>query len=454
MLMNRRQFLALPLLSMARAASDHPNIIIFLADDLGWADVGFHGSETRTPNIDKLAREGVELERFYSFPVCSPTRSGLMTGRSPMRLGVIYTVIRPSSDYGVPVAEHFMPQSFQAAGYETAYTGKWHLGHGYTKFFPNNRGFDHAYGHFNGAIDYFTHERDGGLDWNRDGKSLREEGYSTDLIASEGIRMIKNRDKSKPLFLYMPFNAPHAPLEAPEKYIDKYASIKDEKRRRYCAMVDAEDYNIGRVLQTLEEEGMTQNTLVMFFSDNGGPTNFGARNFPLHGAKGSTWEGGTRVPAVMKWPGHLKPGTKTSQVMQAIDVFPTLAGAAGVTPQNKLPLDGKNLWSNIQGGKTTPREDLYFAVENLNMMYLGVHHCEWKLVREVPVDGGQPKNHLFRIVEDPNEKNDLAAQNSGLVKELVAKIEKWQTLYPPDGVRAATDAKPGWKAPAQYAEAA
>ena len=147
--------------------------MIFLGDDLGWGDVGFHGSETRTPNIDKLRADGVELDRFYLFPVCSPTRSAIMTGRSPMRLGVIYTVIRPSSDYGVPVAEHFMPQSFKAAGYETAYTGKWHLGHANAKFFPNNRGFDHAYGHFNGAIDYFTHMRDGGLDWNRDGKSLR-----------------------------------------------------------------------------------------------------------------------------------------------------------------------------------------------------------------------------------------------------------------------------------------
>jgi len=452
--MNRRQFLTLPLASVARAAPDHPNVVIFLADDLGWGDVGFHGSETRTPNIDKLAREGVELERFYSYPVCSPTRSGLMTGRSAMRLGVIYSVIRPHSDYGVPVEEHFMPQSFQTAGYETAYAGKWHLGHGYTKYFPNNRGFDHAYGHFNGAIDYFKHERDGGLDWNRDGKSLREEGYSTDLIASEGIRVIKNRDKSKPLFLYMPFNAPHAPLQAPEKYIDKYASIKDEKRRSYCAMVDAEDYNIGRVLEALEQEGMTQNTLVLFFSDNGGPVNQGARNTPLRGAKGSTWEGGTRVPAILKWPGHLKPGTKSSQVTQMIDVFPTLAAAAGVTPRNKLPLDGKSLWSNIQNGKTTARENLYFAVENETTMWLGVHHGDWKLVREVPASGGQPKNYLFRIVEDPTEKNDVAAQNPELVKELVAAIQKWQTLYPANGVRHTSAAKPGWKAPSQYAEAA
>jgi len=218
-------------------------------------------------------------------------------------------------------------------------------------------------------------------------------------------------------------------------------------------MVDAEDYNIGRVLEALEQEGMTQNTLVMFFSDNGGPTNLGARNTPLRGAKATTWEGGTRVPAILKWPGKLKAGTKSSQVMQMIDVFPTLAAASGVTPRNKLPLDGKNLWSNIQNGKTTPRENLYFAVENETTMWLGVHHGEWKLVRELPVSG-QPKNYLFRIVEDPSEKNDVAAQNPELVKELVAAIQKWQTLYPADGVRHTGAAKPGWRAPAQYAEAA
>lgn len=452
--MNRREFLALPMLSMAQVQPAHPNVVMFLADDLGWADVGYHGGEERTPNIDRLASEGVQLDRFYSYPVCSPTRSGLMTGRSAMRLGVIYTVIRPYSNYGVPVEEHFMPQSFHAAGYETAYTGKWHLGHGFRKFLPNNRGFDHAYGHMNGAIDYFTHMRDGGLDWNRDGKSLREEGYSTDLIANEAIRIIKARDKSKPLFLYVPFNAPHAPLQAPARYIDKYAHIKDEKRRTYCAMVDAEDYNIGRVLETLEQEGMTRNTIVLFFSDNGGPTTLGARNTPLRGAKATTWEGGTRVPAILKWPGHLKAGSKTSQVMQMIDVFPTLAAAAGVMPQNKLPLDGKNLWPNIQSGKVTPREDLFFAVENDDLIHLGVHHGEWKLVRQEPKNGQPAKNYLFRIAEDPTEKNDLSAENPEMVKDLVARVQKWQTLHPAGGVRHTSMAMPGWKAPAQYAEAA
>ncbi|HUQ91621.1 MAG TPA: arylsulfatase [Bryobacteraceae bacterium] len=452
--MTRRSLFALPFLSLAQPSTTRPNVVILLADDLGWADVGFHASEIRTPNIDKLAREGVQLDRFYSFPVCSPTRSALMTGRSPMRLGVIYGVIRPYSDYGVPADEHFMPESFRAAGYETAYTGKWHLGHGSAKYLPNRRGFDHAYGHMNGAIDYFTHIRDGGLDWNRDGKSVREEGYSTELLANEAIRLIQRRNKSKPLFLYMPFNAPHAPLQAPAKYLDKYAQIKDTRRRSFCAMVDALDENIGRVLTALDEQGMTNNTLVLFFSDNGGPVNQGARNTPLRGAKASTWEGGTRVPAIMRWPNHLKPGTKSSQVMQAIDVFPTLAAAVGVKPGNRLPLDGRNLWANIQAGKAEPREDLLFAVENGNRMFLAIHHGDWKLVREVPSSGGQPENYLFRIAEDPTESKDLAAANPEIVKDLVARLQKWQALSPRNAVRHTGVPPPGWKAPAQYAEAA
>src|SRR5690349_20403364 len=347
--MNRRTFLttslsAACLAGRAQAAPSSPNVLIILADDLGNHDVGFHSSEIRTPNIDRLASQGTRFERAYSFPVCSPTRSGLMTGRSPMRLGVAYTVIRPWSHYGVPVEERFMPQAFHDAGYQTAIAGKWHLGHGYKKFLPRARGFDHTYGHVNGAIDYFTHERDGGLDWNRDGVSVREEGYSTFLLGAETIRLIKQRDKARPFFHYLPFNAPHAPLQAPPDYIDRYANIKDEKRRRYAAMTEAMDATVGKVLAALDDEGIADNTLVLFFSDNGGPTGSGATNTPLRAGKATAFEGGIRVPAIMRWPGHLKPGSSSQQVMTMMDYFPTLTGAAGVKPGNKLAMDGKNLW--------------------------------------------------------------------------------------------------------------
>ncbi len=458
--MNRRTFLATSLAAGCtfagggRAATPKkPNVLIFLADDLGWNDVGYHGSEIQTPNIDRLASQGVRFERAYSFPVCSPTRSGLMTGRSPMRLGVAYTVIRPWSSYGVPVQERFMPQAFQSAGYQTAITGKWHLGHAYKKFLPRARGFDHAYGHLNGAIDYYTHERDGGLDWNRNGASVREEGYSTFLLGNEAMRFIKGRDRNKPFFLYIPFNSPHAPLEAPAEHIDKYAKISDKKRRTFAGMVDAMDLTIGKVLATLDEEGIAGNTLVLFFSDNGGPVESGASNKPLRAGKGTMFEGGTRVPAVMRWPGHLKAGSVSQQVMSMMDYFPTLTGAAGVAPGNTLPLDGKNLWPAITSGKVEPRDDIFFANGSGGTVRLSVHHREWKLVREAPVSGGEGKNYLFRIDEDPTESNDLSAKNPKLVAELVQKIEDWRKFHPAEGTRDGAIPK-DWKTPKLWAEAA
>ena len=446
--MKRRTFLSLPVACGALAQARHPNIVVLLADDLGWADVGYHGSEIQTPHLDRLARQGSQLDRFYSFPVCSPTRSGLMTGRSPMRYGVMYSVVRPWLDYGLPTDEHILPQSLKAAGYETAITGKWHLGHSQAKYLPTSRGFDHAYGHVNGAIDYFSHERDGGLDWHRDGKSVREEGYSTDLLAAEAVRLIRRRDRAKPLFLYTPFNAPHAPLQAPPRLIEKYAAIADPRRRTFAAMVDALDTAIGRVLAALDEEKMTEDTLVLFCSDNGGPLNQGARNTPLRGAKATTFEGGIRVPAILRWPGRVKEGAKSAQVMTMLDVFPTLAAAAGVTPQNKLPFDGKNLWPALQGGQAESREDLFFAVEAGARTYLAVRRGEWKLVQE---DG---TNHLFRIEDDPNETNNLAAQHPELVRDLAGRIERWKALYPPGGIHESSRPPSGWKAPPLWAEAA
>jgi arylsulfatase A-like enzyme len=440
--------------SLARGANSRLNVVIFLADDLGWADVGFHHSEIHTPVIDRLATEGTRFERAYSFPVCSPTRSGLMTGRSPMRLGTGYTVIRPWSTYGIPLTERFIPQAFKDAGYQTAITGKWHLGHSRRAFFPNARGFDHAYGHLNGAIDYFTHERDGGLDWNRNGKSIREEGYSTYLIGDEAIRFIKNRDRSRPVFVYIPFNSPHAPLQAPQNVIDKYANISDNKRRIYAAMTDAMDTTIGKVLATLDQEGMRDNTLVLFFSDNGGPTESGSRNTPLRGGKGSAFEGGIRSPTVMRWPGHIKAGAISNQMMTMMDYFPTLTAAAGIPPGNALPFDGKNLWPSILSGKVEPRDDIFFSVETARTLRYAVHHGEWKLVREIPEAGGAERNYLFRIEEDPNETNDLAAKNPALVKDLAARIDKYRALHPKDGVREGDKAPAGYQVPKLWAEAA
>ncbi|MBI5085263.1 MAG: sulfatase-like hydrolase/transferase [Acidobacteria bacterium] len=451
--MLRRRFLsALPAAPAALAAARRPNVLIFLADDLGWHDVGFHGSEIATPNIDRLASQGVRFERAYSFPVCSPTRSGLMTGRSPMRLGVAYTVIRPWSNYGVPLGERFMSQAFLDAGYQTAIAGKWHLGHARRAFFPNARGFSSAYGHMNGAIDYFTHIRDGGLDWNRDGKSVREEGYSTFLLGDEATRFIRKRDKSRPFFLYVPFNSPHAPLQAPPEYLARYSSIADTRRRSYAAMTSAMDDTIGRVLGTLDSEDIAGDTLVLFFSDNGGPLPQGATNTPLRAGKGTTFEGGIRVPCCMRFPGRAAAGVVSQQVLTMCDYFPTLAAAAGVSPGGTLPLDGRNLWPAISSGRVVPRGDLFFSIGRANGLQYAIHRREWKLVREIP-SSGAPTNLLFHILDDPNETTDLSAKHPALVADLTAAIDRWAALHPRDGVREGPQPD-GYKAPPQWAEAA
>jgi arylsulfatase A-like enzyme len=454
----RRSFLSLPpaLAALHGAqAGRAPNIVILLADDLGWADVGYHKSEIRTPNIDRLATQGVRFERYYAFPLCSPTRSALMTGRSPIRFGVVYATIEPFDDHGVPLDEHFMPQTLHAAGYETAMAGKWHLGHTRRQFFPNARGFDHSYGCLNGRIDYFTHDREGGLDWHRDGKTSFEQGYSTELIGREAIRLIRERDKSKPLFLYVPFNAPHAPLHQAPRYMDNYANIQDPDRRQFCATVQYMDDVIGRILATLDAERMSNDTLVMFFSDNGGPTGLGAKNTPLRGGKRSTYEGGIRVPMILRWPGHLQAGAESNQVMTVMDVFPTFAAVAGTAPRNRLPLDGRNLWPAMAARRIEKREDLFFGTGSGSSFIYGVLHQDWKLVRTISRKNQAVTNELFRIEQDPTEQHDLAAKQPELVKDLAARIDRWRALYPADGiVDPKKDAPPGKPAPKQWAEAA
>ncbi len=449
----RRTFLSLP--AAAAAPAERPNILIMLADDLGWNDVGFHGSEIRTPHIDRLAAQGVRFERFCSFPLCSPTRSALMTGRNPIRFGVVYATIEPFDPHGVPVEEHFLPQSLKAAGYETAVTGKWHLGHTHRKFLPNARGFDHSYGHLNGRIDYYTKDREGGYDWHRDCKTLREEGYSTELIAREAVRLIESRDRARPFFLYVPFNAPHAPLEAPPRYMDHYAGIRDEDRRIYAAMVEYMDDGIGRILAALDRQGMARNTLVFFFSDNGGQTGQGGNNAPLRGGKRTAYEGGVRVPAVLRLPGRLPAGSISRQLWTVMDLFPTFCAAAGVTPRNTLPFDGQNMWAALLSGKTEPRRDVFFGTGNEKRWNYAFYENEWKLVREVLPKDGSATSELYRVDEDPREQDNLAASYPGIVRDLAARVDRWRALYPKDGIyEPKKTAPPGRSAPKQWAEAA
>ncbi|MCH2187349.1 sulfatase-like hydrolase/transferase, partial [Myxococcota bacterium] len=246
-----------------------PNIVLMIADDLGWRDVGYHGSEIQTPQIDRIAESGIELDRFYVQPICSPTRASLMTGKASARLG-IYRPLSKLDPGGLPLNERILPQVLRDAGYQSWMVGKWHLGHRQRAYFPQSRGFEHFYGNLTGGIGYWDHSHGGALDWQRNGVSLRESGYATQLIADEAVRLLETRDPQRPTFLLAAFNAPHLPNEAPSPAIDAHPDSFPPKRRIHAAMVSELDTAVGRILTALADQGMRDNTLVWFFSDNGG----------------------------------------------------------------------------------------------------------------------------------------------------------------------------------------
>ncbi|OKH20158.1 arylsulfatase [Hydrococcus rivularis NIES-593] len=349
-----------------RAAAQKPNIIIIMADDLGWNDVGYHNSEIKTPNLDKLAESSTRLDRFYVTSSCTPTRAALMTGRHPSRYGMSSSVIWPWDKVGLPLEEKTIAQTLKEAGYYTAIVGKWHLGHYKEEYLPTRRGFDYHYGHYCGSIDYFTHQLDagiqGGLDWHRNEQPVEEEGYATDLLAQEAVKLIRDRDYNKsPLFLYVSFNAPHAPLQAKEKDIKNYANIQDEGRRIFAAQVQSMDEAVGRIVAALKEKQVWDNTLLFFTSDNGGGSDqpwTRGNNRPLKGQKGTLYDGGVRVPTIISYPAQLKGSQVIEQVFSVVDLYPTLAKLAGVKISSQNQLDGVDILQSIATGSTRRDEVL------------------------------------------------------------------------------------------------
>ena len=401
-----------------------PNIVYIVADDLGWKDVGFQGSDIKTPNLDALAAAGARLEHFYAQPMCTPTRAALMTGRYPFRYGLQTAVILSGHTYGLPTDERLLPQSLKDAGYETAIVGKWHLGHADRKFWPKQRGFDHQYGPLIGEIDYFTHRQQGVLDWYRNNRRLEEPGYSTDLIGNEAVRLITKHGPKIPLYLYLTFNAPHTPYQAPQAYLDRYKHIADPSRRAYAAMVTAMDAQVGRVVAALDKRGMRKNTLIVFQSDNGGTSNpmfagegdvskikIPVDNGPLRDGKGSLYEGGTRVVAFANWPGHIKPGN-VDGMMHVVDMYPTLAALAGASLDGGKPLDGMDMWRTITRNAPSPRTEIIYNIEPFRA---GVRDGDWKLIWRTPL----PETvELYNLAEDPFEKINVAAAHPDRVGAL------------------------------------
>ena len=421
-------------------SADRPNIVIILTDDLGWGDVSYHGGFIPTPNIDQLAEDGVELNRFYANPVCSPTRASLLTGLHIFNHGVVRPFMNPAAEQtGMPPELKIMPQYFKEAGYQTALSGKWHLGMAKEEFWPTNRGFDTSYGHMSGGIGYFDHTAAGRLDWHRNGKSLEEEGYSTELIANEAINIIQNKDKDRPLFLYVAFNAPHTPIEAPLKNIESFAYLDDKKDQVYAANVNALDFEIGKILKAIEEEGILNETIILFFSDNGpvfdidpivkviAPNLINAKGSTagLKGSKTSAFEGGIRVPAVIWWKGVIEK-SKSDQFFFVQDILPTLLSASGISISNNTKFDGKDKWINLTTNTIIPPENAFIGSRVISDER-ALFNDEWKLYSSkpqlIPVSASYK---LFNIIKDPYEKNDLSEVKSEVFKKMKKTITSYE----------------------------
>ncbi len=429
--------LLLPLLgavSAPRAIADdkprRPHIVYIVSDDQGWKDVGYHGSDIRTPSLDALAAGGTRLEQFYSQAFCTQSRAALLTGRYPFRYGLQTIVIPSAGRYGLATDERLLSDVLKGGGYRTAICGKWHLGHAERMYWPRQRGFDYQYGPLLGEIDYFTREAHGFMDWFRDNEPVKEEGYVTDLIGADAVRQIEAQDPASPLFLYVAFTAPHAPYQAPKAHLDAYAHLGDPSRRAYAAMITAMDVQIGNIVAALDKKGMRKDTLIVFQSDNGGPRSakvtgevdmsgggIPCDNGPWREGKGTLYEGGNRVIALANWPGRVRAGAVCDAPMHMVDMLPTLAGLAGAPLTGTKPLDGVDVWGSIAEGKPSPRTEVVY---NIGPFIAGLRQGDWKLVWRTVLPS---QIELFHLGQDPYETKNLAEQEPAKVAELQRRIE-------------------------------
>ena len=430
-------------------ADNRPNILLIVADDLGWNDVSYHGSEIRTPTIDRLATEGVELNRFYVHPTCSPTRSALMTGKAPLRLGIL-TPFGKNNKLGLPLTETTIAEYFKKNGYQTSLVGKWHLGRFKKEYWPTNRGFEHFYGYLTGGIGHYDHVHGGGLDWQRNGQTVQEEGYSTHLLTEEAIKVITNRNSSKPFFLKLCYAAPHLPNEAPDTTIANYRHLPNTNRQLHAAMVTELDKGIQHIYETLEKEGLLENTIIWFTSDNGGlnqgayPESFknriakftklwgtplpmqflefvrvniadgAADNTPFRAGKGSVYEGGIRVPAFIYAPEILN-SQKIDRRISINDVLPSLAAAARLENFDATDLDGINQWTFLSG------KGEYISTDyTVHGMYgkEAYYQDNWKLVVH-----SSDSLELYDLLNDPIEATDVSAHNEDIVTIMLNNLQ-------------------------------
>jgi arylsulfatase B len=434
------------LIPLVGASATSPNIVIILTDDMGWKDVGYHGAEFPTPNIDRIAREGVELDQYYVTPLCSPTRAGLMTGRYPIRYGLQRVTVKTWGTRAIPDDEVMIPASLKEVGYKTrAITGKWHLGWLRKENHPLSKGFTSFLGHAGGAIGFYNHMTVGLHDWHKNWELNYEPGYSTELIGEEAVRVIEEAEgDDAPFFLYVAFNAIHTPNDYLQHHWDLFPEIEYKQRREKAAMMTSLDEQVGAILDALDRTNAAENTFLLFSSDNGGAIPSGSMNEPLRDGKWSVYEGGIRVVASLRWPAQIDGGRTLTEPISYLDIYPTLLGITGGQRLGK-PFDGEDVLEVMQGKKKRSNWEFhsYFQGQRIPQNEdapdrkipferNAVNTRDWKLVRLGPsirmVDN--PKKEafieLFRIQEDPYEKNNLAAKYPKVVDDLLDRITQFR----------------------------
>jgi arylsulfatase A-like enzyme len=415
------------------AAPARPNVVLIITDDVGYGDIGSYGSpDIRTPNIDRLAKEGTRFSDFYAAPTCTPTRAALITGRYQQRVRLEQPLpSAPAGDQGLRPTGRSLPQLLKNNGYATGLLGKWHLGYK-PEFQPNAHGFEEFFGFLSGFIDYYQHTGgDGKHDLYENGEPVHVTGYMTDLITARSVNFIEQH-ASRPFFLEVAYNAAHWPFQVPDKPSTapgnaRFVQPTDDPtstRKEYAAMLERADQGVGQIVDALKRLGMERNTLVIFTNDNGGE--WLSRNAPLFHRKGTVWEGGIRVPAIMRWPGRIPAGRTSAQMGITMDLTASVLGVTGTPAPDSARLEGINLLPIVEGRSPAIERTFFFRVATAARQQRAVRTGDWKLVMDGGNAGAASTAFLFNLRQDIGERNDIARERPDLVRKLRGLLTAWE----------------------------